>query len=158
MSKDLLLYKTGNGGEVLILNNDLNLVETLYQQCFLLLFGGNVEANTTGSELNSQIREDWWGNKLFFNTLKDKQFNSDTERVLTNVVLNTSGRIDIERAVKKDLESLKKIANISINVVILSESKIEINITLIQLSNLQDKTFQFIWDNASKEVVINKTI
>jgi hypothetical protein len=158
MAKDILLYENGSGGNMLVLNNDISLVQTLFQQCYLLMFSGNIEADTTGDELPTQIREDWWGNELFFSSQKDKQFNSSTEKVLDSVVLNTSGRIDIERAVVKDLESLRKLADISVNVVILSSNKVEINIILQQLLNSQDKSFQFIWDNAANEVIINNTI
>lgn len=158
MSKDILLFETGNGGDLLVLNNDLSLVETLFQQVYLRLFGGNVEANTTGNEIEGQQREDWWANSLFFNNKKDKQFNSNTERVLDNVTLNTSGRIDIARAVETDLEGLKNIADISINVVILSHIKLKIEIRLQKPGGIEDKILQFIWDNARKEVIIDRTI
>jgi len=158
MSKDILLYETGNGGDILILNNDISLCETLYQQAYLMLFGGNVEANTTGSEIEGQQRDDWWANSLLFGNRKDKQYNSNTERVLDNVVLNTSGRIDIIRAVKTDLNSLKNIADISVNAVILNHSKIRINIMLKKPGSMEDKELQFIWDNATKEVIIDKKI
>lgn len=158
MSKDLLLYENGNGGELLVLNNDLSLVEALYQQVYLMLFGGNLAANTTGSENENQQRFDWWGNSLFFANRAEKQFNSNTERVLDSVSLNTSGRIDIKRAVEADLEPLKQIGNIDVKVSILSESKVKINVTLQKPDSLEDKAFQFIWDNAANEVIINKTI
>ena len=158
MSKDILLYESGNGGEMLVANNDISLVEILYQQVYLRLFGGNVEANTTGTEIEGQQRDDWWGNSLLFNNINDKQFNSNTERILDSVALNTSGRIDIVRAVEADLINLKKIANISVNVVILSYNRIVINISINKPGNLEDKELQFIWDNASKEVIIDKQI
>lgn len=158
MSKDILLYETGDGGEILVSNNDMTLVELLFQQAYILMFGGNYEANTTGSEIETQERNDWWGNSLFFNENTSKQFNSNTERVLDNVVLNTSGRIEIKRAVEFDLKSLKKIANFEINVIILSTNKISIEIKLIKPNSLEDKTLQFIWNNATKEVIIEKTI
>lgn len=158
MSRDILLFENGNGGEILVLNNDVALVEILYQQVYIMLFGGNLEANTTGNEISGQRRDDWWGNSLLFGDDVAKQFNSNTERVLDNVALNTSGRIDIIRAVEADLITLKSIANISINVVILSHSKIKIEVKLEKPETLENKLFQFIWDNATKEVIIDKTI
>lgn len=158
MSKDILLYENGTGGELLILNNDISLVETLYQQVYLRLFGGQLEANTKGNEKEGEQRFDWWGNQLLFNNEKDKQFNSNTERVLDNVVLNSSGRIDIIRAVKSDLKNLKKIADISINALILTHSRIKISILLQKPEIEEEKIFQFIWDNARKEVIIEKNL
>jgi len=158
MSKDILLYENGNGGEILVLNNDISLVETLLQQVYLCLFGGNVAASTTGNEIEGQQRNDWWANELLFNDRKEKQFNSNTERVLDSVALNTSGRIDIQRAVESDLESLKNIANITVNVVILNHNRIEISIRLTKPDSNEDKILQFIWDNARKEIIIDKTI
>ena len=158
MSKDILLFESGDGGEMLVLNNDISLVETLYQQVYLRLFGGNVEANTTGNEIEGQQRDDWWGNTLLFNDRKDKQFNSNTERVLDSVALNTSGRIDIIRAVEDDLKNLENIADVFVNVVILSHTRIEISVLLRKPEGIEDKALQFIWDNATKEIIIDKTI
>ena len=56
--KDLAIYETGNGGDLLINNNDLSSVEILIHQVYLCLFGGNVEASTRGNELKSEKRED----------------------------------------------------------------------------------------------------
>lgn len=158
MSKDIALYESGSGGELLVLNNDISLVETLYQQVYLRLFGGNVEANTTGTEIEGQQRNDWWGNALLFSNRKDKQFNSNTERVLDNVTLNTAGRIDIKRAVESDLNNLSDIADITVNIVILSHNKVEISVLLQKPEDIEDKILQFIWDNARKEVIIDTTI
>lgn len=158
MSKDIALYESGSGGELLVLNNDISLVETLYQQVYLRLFGGNVEANTTGTEIEGQQRNDWWGNALLFSNRKDKQFNSNTERVLDNVTLNTAGRIDIKRAVESDLNNLSNIADIIVNIVILSHNKVEISVLLQKPEDIEDKILQFIWDNARKEVIIDTTI
>lgn len=157
MSKDLLLFESGSGGDLLVSNNDLNLVESLYQQVYLALFGGNIESDTTGQELETQIREDWWGNEIFNDNKIKKQFNSTTERTLDSVTLNTSGRIDIERAVKEDLKVLENIADFSVKVIILSTDRVKIEIQLIQPDQFQEKSFQFIWDNAAGGV-INKII
>lgn len=153
MSKDLLLFESGSGGDLLVSNNDLNLVESLYQQVYLALFGGNIESDTTGQELETQIREDWWGNEIFNDNKIKKQFNSITERTLDSVTLNTSGRIDIVRAVEEDLKVLENIADFSIKVIILSTDRVKIEIQLIQPDEFQEKSFQFIWDNATGEVI-----
>lgn len=158
MSKDILLFESGDGGEMEVANNDITLTETLFQQVYLRLFGGNLEASTTGTEIEGQEREDWWGNSLLFEDEKEKQFNSTTEQILDRVALNTSGRIDIIRAVEFDLKGLEGIADVSVDVVILSESRIKISVLLQKPGKIEDKFFQFIWDNARKEVIIDKRI
>ena len=158
MSKDLLLFESGSGGDILISNNDMTLVETLFQQVYIRLFGGNTEANTTGSEIEGRQRDDWWGNSLLFSDTPEKQFNSNTERVLDNVALNTSGRIDIKRAVESDLNSLSNISDITVNVVILAHDKVQISVMLQKPDGEEDKILQFIWDNARQEVIIDRTI
>lgn len=158
MSKDILLYESGNGGEWLILNNDVSLVENLFQQAYICLFGGNIEASTRGNELPSEIRQDYWANSLLFSQRKEKQFNSETERIINETPLNSSGRIAIERAVQEDLKFMKNIADISINVIILSSSKLMIEIRLRQPDSKEDKILQILWENSKVEVILEKTI
>jgi phage gp46-like protein len=158
MTKDILLYETGNGGDMLILNNDLSVVEILYQQVYLCLFGGNIESVTKGDELSSEIRNDWWGNSIHLSEKKEKQFNSETEKSLNTVALNSNGRIKIIRAIEDDLKSLKKICNIKVDAQILNNSKLKIMIVLMIPNNKEDKTLQIIWDNARQELIIEKDI
>ena len=157
-TKDFHIYESGNGGELAVLNDDLVLTESLYQSIYIALFGGNVEASTLGNEIISEERFDFWGNSLFFKDRPSKQFNSETERTLEKVAINSSGRLKIKSSVEEDLIFLKKIVNFKVNIVILSTNRIEINLVLESISNQSDKKLQFIWDNAKKEVIIDKTI
>lgn len=156
--KDIALYETGNGGDFLIENNDIALTEVLIQQIYIRLFGGNVEASTKGDELKTEKRFDWWANSLLFKDQVSKQFNSETERTLNKVALNSSGRIQIERAVNSDLTDLQKIVSLVVSVQIIDSNRVDIIIQLKQLRNKEDKNLQFIWDNAKKEVIIQKLI
>ena len=156
--RDIQLYETGNGGDFSIQNRDLSLVETLYQQAYLSLFGGNIEASTKGDELPTQVREDWWANSLQFRENKEKQFNSETEQTLNNTPLNSAGRIDIIRAIENDLKYLKNISDVHVNVLILTSNKVKIIIALQIPDNQEDKVLQIIWDNARLEVIIDKSI
>lgn len=158
LTKDILLYLSADGGELLVESDDIALVEVLYNQVLLALFGGNVEASTLGNEPAGVIREDWWGNALLFPNDPGSQFNSQTEKALNENVLNSSGRINIQRAVDADLQYLKTIANISTNVVILSTNKVQIVVTLSQPGNQENKTFVFIWDNAKNELISSQLI
>jgi len=157
-TKDLHIFESGSGGELALLSDDLVLAESLYQVIYIALFGGNVEASTLGNEIVSEERFDYWANSLIFKDKINKQFNSETERTLSKVVINSSGRLKIKAAVELDLFFLKNIVDLSVNIVILSTNRIEINLVLQSISNQSDKQLQFIWDNAKKEIIIDKII
>lgn len=158
MSKDLSLYETSDGGDLLVNNSDIARVETLIHQTYIALFGGNVEASTRGNELPSEKRFDWWANSLIFPEEKEKQFNSETERVLNNTVLNSAGRLKIQESVKNDLNYLQDVASIEVQVQIVNQNRVNILIQLRPLRNTESKSFQFLWDNSKKEVIIQKLI
>ncbi|MES2287269.1 MAG: hypothetical protein V4547_16375 [Bacteroidota bacterium] len=158
ITKDILLYENGDGGQLDTSNNDIQLTELLYQQVYICLFGGNVEAVTKGNELESELRNDWWGNPLFFKDKKNKQFNSVTEKTLNETVLNPAGRQTIKRAVESDLQCLSGIAKTEVTIKLPSSSKVEILVRLKQPQNEQDVTLQIIWSNARKELITFKTI
>lgn len=153
-TKDIQLFENGSGGEMLIDNQDLSMTETLFQTIYLALFGGNVEANTTGNEASGDERFDWWGNSLIFKNKRSKQFNSNTERALNNTALNSRGRSLIETAVLSDLRFLNGIADVSVDVSILSTDKARISIFL----NKSNEQIEFIWSNARNQVIIQNTI
>ena len=153
MTKDIHLFENGDGGELLIQNGDIALTEKLYQNVYIALFGGNKEVNTKGDELPNVERFDYWANALLFATKPNKQYNSETQRTLSNTTINSSGRLKIQKAVENDLLFLKSISNYEVNVVLLSTDKIEININLSEGTDLQ-----FVWDNAKDEVITDITI
>lgn len=158
MSKDLLIYENGTGGELRILSNDLALSETLFSQVYLAFFGGNLEAVTKGNELKKQQRFDYWANSLLFQGKPKKQFNSNLERALSNTVYNSAGRIEIENAAKKDLEVLSGVVNTGISVAVQSENRLKITILLTGLQNGEESQLQFIWNNAKQEIIIQENI
>ena len=157
-TKDILLFESGDGGEMAILNNDLELGQTLYQQVYLALFGGNLKANTRINNLVSEELFDWWGNALFFSETPVKQFNSNTERTLDSVSLNSSGRLTILQAVKDDLSYLSDLLNYSVDVELFGVNKIRIIVNFTQKTNQENKTLQLVYDNAKNELIIEKVI
>lgn len=157
-TKDLHIFESGSGGELAKIQGDLVLVESLFQVVYISLFGGNVEASTLGNELDSQERKDYWANALIFPNKPSRQFNSETEKTLTQVPLNSEGRLKIESAIKLDLDFLKNIANLQIEVNISSLDKVDILITLDSITNQTNQQFQFIWDNSKKQVITQKII
>lgn len=157
-TKDILLRETGSGGDFAILSNDLVLSDTLYQQFYLAMFGGNLRANTKSKYLDNEERFDYWGNSLIWSTQKNKQFNSETERALQESVINSSGRLKVLQAVKNDLAYLSNVINFEVQVNLLAQNKLSITITFTEKSNQQDKSLQFVFDNSKSEVLIQEVI
>jgi phage gp46-like protein len=158
MSKDIAIYESGNGGDIAIMNNDIALGDQLYQQVYLALFGGNVEVSTRGDEPNGMQREDWWANSLLFGNVKAKQLNSATERALQENALNSTGRLNIIRAIESDLAYLKAFADISADASIVSNNCISITVTLKQPNTQQNTALKYLWDSAKQELITEETI
>ena len=151
--RDLLIYETGDGGDLRVLNNDLALTTSLFNQVYLCLFGGNVEASTKGNELNNEKRFDWWGNSLL-----ELNFNSETERTINNVTLNASGRLKILQAVKNDLKPIDLVANYTVEVILENVNRFKILINLTEKLNKQEKIIQILWDISKDEVILSEII
>jgi len=155
---DIHLFETGSGGDFAILNNDLLMGESLYQQIYLALFGGNAQASTKPSYIESEERFDYWGNSLIWNEVKTKQFNSETERTIQNVVLNSSGRLAILQAANNDLSYLQAVITFTVEVEIESVDRVRIIVTFTGKTNQQDKVLQLVYDNAKTEIIIERVI
>lgn len=141
-----------------VIDGDINTSEVLYQTIYISLFGGNLKQSTIGNEIDTEERFDYWANSLLFATQKEKQFNSETQRTLKEVALNTSGRLKIKQSVENDLFFLKNIVKFEVDVYIESSSRIRILINVISLSSNESKLYQLLWDNAKQEVIIDETI
>ena len=144
--EDISLFETGSGGDIELLGNDIASTSGLFNMVFMAWFGGNPGFSTTGNELESELRSDWFGNSLLFNNEQEIQFNSTLENVLNTTALDSSGRITIEEAAKKDLEFMKDIADVSVDVSILSDDKVSIFAKIKEPENIQVQEYQFIWD------------
>lgn len=155
---DIVIYETGSGGDLQLLGNDIASTSGLFNMVYMAWFGGNVEASTTGNELESELRDDWFGNALLFENEKQVQFNSTLEKTLNETALDSAGRITIEQAAQKDLQFMKEIADVSVSVSILSDDRVSITARLKEPENIEVKEFQLIWDNLKNEVIIEKTI
>ena len=155
---DLLLYETGSGGDLAVLSNDLAMAESLYQQVYLALFGGNIEANTKSKYIESEERFDYWGNSLVWNVKTTMQFNSETERALKNNALNSSGRLAILQAVQNDLRYLTSLLSYTVEVSVLGVNRLKITVNFTQRGNQENKVLQLVYDNAKNELIIEKII
>lgn len=155
-TKDLSIYLSSNGGELLLLENDLVLSESIFNQVILALFGGNVEASTRGDEPINTERLDYWQNSLFNSNSQAKQMNSETEFLLSNLTLNSSNRLKLIQAIKNDLQYLSKLAIINVDV-FFETNKIKIIIKFDKNDNTSE-FFSFIYDNSKNEIIIDNTI
>lgn len=126
---DISIYESKDGGELYILNDDLSATNCISNQVYLALWGGNIQENTTEQTNKQAIRNDWWGNDLM---APSNQFNSNTERILRDIVITSAGISIVENAIKKDLSFLDEYYDIEINVVMVNHNRIEIDIDLAE--------------------------
>lgn len=154
-TKDLTIFESGTGAEISLLSGDISFSERIYYKVYISLFGGNTEASTKGNENEGEEREDWWGNSLFFPQEPAKQYNSETEKTLRSVALNSAGRLKILEAAKSDLKLFKNISQTDINVVILSSDSVAIEVKIQEPSNNSSVLIKMVWDNAKNEVITN---
>lgn len=150
---DLSLYENGNGGDIVLLGNDIEMTDSFFNMVYMALFGGNPNFPTTGNETKDEQRFDWYGNTVFLQNDKEFQFNSTLENTLNKVALNSEGRILIEESAKNDLQFLTTFAIVDVEVSILADDKCSIYVTLTEPSNLDAKKYQFIWDSTKNEVI-----
>lgn len=117
---DLAVIETGNGGDLKLRGNDLAVSNSVMNQVYLGLFGGNIE-NPKQNE-----NTDWWANELLMKANPSIQFNTNIERIINTTTLNSSGRVTIENAIKKALQFLVDEGyTITVSVSIVSTDRID---------------------------------
>lgn len=129
---DFVLYETFSGGSKFFYNKDKDLQTTrsLFTYVYVLVFGGNVEATTNGSELPRQKRYDYWGNACFYQNTPEKWFNSEFEKAINKVELSSTGRVELENALKADLKRLEPFGELTATVRIVGSDFIAAEIFL----------------------------
>lgn len=154
---DIALIENGNGGDVKLVGNDLAKQQGWGNMVYIALFGGN-PGHPTKERVPAQQDFSWWGNNLLFPQDQSVQFNSLTEKKLQDVALTSSGRIEIENAVKEDLKFMSDFATITASVLITGVDRIEIRILVQELDTLQGsspdqyRAFVFIWDATRRQL------
>lgn len=150
---DILIFESGSGGEFQLLGNDIATTSALYNQVYLALFGGNVLESTRVSYAPGEQRGDWWGNTLLLPENPESQFNSQTERVLQNVVLNSSGRVAVEEAVKADIAYLADLGETQVSVIFDEQNRVNITVRINEPTEKKPQEFNYIWDSAKGELI-----
>jgi hypothetical protein len=142
--RDIMIYESGNGGEINIENGIIEETSAIFNQIYLAHFGGNLEASTTGEEQEGKERFDWWGNGFLD---AENQMNSNLERSLNENTITSYGRNFIERAAKEDIEYLSNMAEIETTVSIVSFDKLKI------FHKINQTQVNYIWDATKNEVI-----
>ena len=151
---DILIYENGDGGELQLRNEDLQISQALTNQVYLALFGGNIEENTSGGMEDREQREDYWGNELLE---AEHQFNSNFERELKKQPLTSGGISKLEDAAKRDLEFLQDYADIEVEGFAPKPYMLELYVTLIQ-PDVDSVKIKFVWDSQKQEFYEQKII
>lgn len=149
---DIELKETLEGGDFIIKNNDLSIIEGWQNMVYIGLFGGNVEQSTQEYNVGEQ-RFDWWGNSLFYQDKPKPQFNSLTERLLNETPITSSGLQKIHQSISSDLSFMSDFAEISVSVIAISIDKIRIMILIQELNSKLSNEFTYIWDATENELI-----
>lgn len=132
MGWDLAIQENGNGGDLVIGTNDLLTIFSIENQCYLAWFGGN-KKQTTIVGRNTAQTFDYWANDLLMRGFPSQQFNSLTEAKLDKITVTSEGRVELETAMKKDIEFLAEDfgTQFTVNVSIESDDRFKAKITII---------------------------
>lgn len=140
MIKDIRIFEEGSGGDFNIVDNDIEMTNSLKNQVYLAFFGGNIK-DDVGEQKN-----DYWANS-FFND--EQKYISNFERTILSVPLNSSGLQKIKSAAEQDLKFLKEYAEIKIDLSIESKDLLYLYIEIKAPNNISEK-IRLIWNNTEK--------
>lgn len=149
---DLEMIETGDGGDIILLGNDLKVIEGFQNMPYLGMYGGNIEENTKEFNVDEQ-RADFWGNSLLMFNESQIQYNSDTERLLNEIALNSSGRLLIEQTIKSDLKFMEEFSTVEVSASIVSPNRVQIKIKIQEPNNIESNEFTYIWDSTKFELI-----
>jgi hypothetical protein len=152
---DIKLVENGNGGDFLLLKNDISLIDGYQNMPYLGMFGGNVEQSTTGPKIPDEQAFDWWGNQLLMANNYAIQMNSILEKTLNQVALNSAGRVQIRQAVQKDLVFMTAFGTLIVSVSITGPDRVQIDIQFQEPLNKQSTDLVYIWDATKNELTFN---
>lgn len=125
---DIRIIEGLDGGDLVVSGNDLELTNELKNQVYLGLFGGNVEEST--NEVGEGERFDFWGNDLFHPDEPGFQFNSNFERTLNRVALNTQGIQELEQVGTTDLAFMRELGDYTLQIFVVAPGRIRIDFSI----------------------------
>ena len=140
---DLKVVDTENGGDLVLMGNDLVGVDNFDNMPYLAMFGGN-PGGVTKPVPDGNQNLDWWGNFLMKDNVS-QQFNSYTEESFRKNSLNVLGKALISSAISRDLKFLNNFGNISHSFEIVGPDRVNTFITL-KIPTSNGKTIDW-WAN-----------
>lgn len=149
---DLLIQEIGNGGDLVFTGFDLAVIDGFENMPYLGMFGGNIKESTQVTRPAAVQAFDFWANHLFMLNQPEIQLNSETERVLRNVALTSSGRELIQQAVNTDLNFMRAFASVSVVVSIVDIDRVQIDIKIKELNSKNSNEFVYIWSATNLEL------
>lgn len=149
------LFESGNGGQMVLRNNEILQTRSLATLAYLLMFGGNREAITQKDNQPGELKFDWWGNDPDQNS--KTWVNSTTEQLLYGIEISSASLFRIQSAVEKDVKTLEQYGKVSVEVTFPAINKIQITITIKEPSVKNEQSLNVIWD-ASRNEIIEKNI
>ncbi len=152
--KDIKIVENGNGGDWELKGNDLAMIDGFQNMPYLAMFGGNVEASTSGPKIPDEQALDWWGNNLLDANNYSVQMNSELERMLNNVALSSEGRLLIKQAAMKDLQFMTAFSILTVDVSLPLLDRVKIEIKIQEPTNKQSTEFVYLWDATKQELTI----
>ncbi len=153
---DLKIIETGDGGDAVLTGNDFEMIDGFQNMPYIGMFGGN-PGHPTKEFLENEQRFDYWANSLVYQNEGNIQFNSLTEKLLSEISLTSASRLKIQETVKKDLKFMNDFSVIDVSVSIVGVDKVSIYIKINELSNVEQKEFVYLWDSTKQEL-INKNV
>lgn len=141
---DIRLTDDGNGGDFVLVNNDLQLIEGFQNQVYLGLFGGNLNDDV------GEFNESYWANTFI---APENQYTSSFEKAIREIPITTSGIRLMETAAEEDLAFLKKYVELTVSVSILTKDSISLEVFIIAPNNVEEKV-RVIWNNTTKQILI----
>jgi len=145
------LYEDGNGGQMVLQNNEILQTESLATLAYLLMFGGNVAAKTQQDNPIGELRIDWWGNDPTENS--EKWINSETEKVLKGIEISSQSLYTIQQAVINDTKSLEQYGNVTVLVSFPNLNRVSIEITIEEPSKINGNRLIIVWDATRNEII-----
>lgn len=150
------IYESGDGGNLVNLNNDIARTDGLATLSYLRMFGGNVNESTQRENTPGEFRFDWWGNKSSDNS--ESWLNSETEKTLRGIELSGAAIVKIRQSVEKDLKILEQYGEFSVVVTLPSVNSVQITTTIKEPSRKDSNTLIVIWNATKKEIIEQKII
>jgi hypothetical protein len=149
------IYEDGNGGQMVLRQNEILQTKSLATLAYILMFGGNREASTQKENQPGELKFDWWGNDP--NENSENWVNSITENLLYGIEISSSSRFRIQAAVEEDVKSLSQYGEVTVEVTFPAINKVQITITIAEPNVKQEQRLDLVWD-ATRNEIIEKNI